>query len=196
MKRATPGHTLLLGVLLLLGAATQARAQEPFSTVEIHARATQNVRRSLLHQYWNPGRGVALSMDTPFYWGFLEFGGTVHRYSALRDAPGFGALWLYGGWGLEKTWWGFIRVRSSARLGNYRMSFDDAESHFAGTRTESDLALSAGVGLALALAGPVSVQARASHLRVHTSPQLRLWYVSLGVSVRLETGEDLLAFLR
>ena len=185
----------VLVTLVLVAWAVQSRAQAPFSTVEFHVLATSNINRNLLHDYWRPGRGAAISLATPFYWGIMDAGATVHRYSALGDAPGFGAFWVFVGWSAELQPAGPLALRYGFRLGNYRMSFDGAETAFPGTSTESDLALSGGVALSVAISSTWVIFTRADYLRVHTTPLMRLWYASAGLAVRLPAGRRWRAIL-
>ncbi len=185
----------VLLVLCLLAGALQVQAQAPFSTLEFQVLTTSNVNRNLLHEYWRPGRGGTITLATPFYWGITETGATIHRYNAARDVPGFGAFWVFAGWSVDWRLKSTIAVRPGLRLGNYRMSFDGAETTFAGVSTESDLVLSGGVAISAAIGPTWGVSARADYLRVHTTPLLRLWYVSGGLAVRIPAGRRLRALL-
>ncbi len=189
----SPGH-LFAAALAVLCMTAPARAQAPFSAIDLQFHWTNDVSRSPLHQNWRPGRGAAIGIAMPFYKGDFELGGTIHRYSARSDVPGFAALLLYAGWGIHVSWREFVSLFGTARLGNYRMSFDGAEDTFAGVSTESELAVGVGGGLSWRVAGPVSVYGRLDRLRVQTLPVLDLWYVSAGLSFRLRAGEDWIAF--
>ena len=143
--------SLLLFCLILLGmTAHPGQAQqptEPFSTVELRLAGIRNINRNFLHEFWKPGGGVEVTLATPFYLGFLEFGTALHRYDAEQEVPGFGALWLYAGWGLGADVTDRIRLEGSGRIGNYHMSFDGG-SEFTGVINESELALMVQIGMA------------------------------------------------
>ena len=183
-------HTFIRTLLLLLCAAALSampvqaqQGTEAFSTVELRLGGTSNVNRNFLHEFWQSGTGVEAALATPFYVGFLELGTAIHRYEADQDVPGFGALWLYTGWGLGVDVADRFRLDGSARLGNYRMSFDDA-SEFAGVATENELGVMLNARLAVRLVGPVSVYASGSYLQAYTFLRLKLWYASAGLSIR------------
>lgn len=171
-------------------------AQEPFSTIELQVQVARNVNRSLLHEYWEPGVGGAASASLPFYLGFLEFGGALHRYNAATDVPGFGALWLYGGWGMGTHVASRLRLEAGIHLGNYRMSFDSAGSEFSGTISESELVLGTSLRAALRLSGPVSVFAALRGLSVRTQPRFAVWYAATGISATIATPRALRSFFR
>ena len=181
---------LLLFCLILLGmTAHPVQAQqptEPFSTVDLRLAGTRNINRNFLHEFWKPGGGVEATLATPFYLGFIEIGTAVHRYEAEQDVPGFGALWLYAGWGLGMDVADRIRLEGSGRIGNYHMSFD----------TGSELALMVQSRLAVRPVGSVSVFVSGSYLQVYTFLRLKLWYVTAGLSYRLNTSEWLKGFLK
>ena len=186
---------LTLTGLPLLPAQAQQRT-EPFSWIALRVNGTSNVNRNFLHDFWKPGTGVEGSIASPFYLGFIEFGGAIHRYNAEQDVPGFGALWLYAGWGLGVDVAGRFRLESSARLGNYRMSFDTAETEFAGVANESELAMMVTARVAVRMVGPVSIYASGSYLQAYTFLRLKLWYASAGLSFRLTTPNGLKDFLQ
>ena len=186
-----------IGILtVLLPLAAPSFGQAPFSVIDLHFHWTQDVSQWPLHQHWQPGRGAEFGLTMPFYAGDFEIGGTVHRYAARSDVPGFAALWVYAGWGGHLSWGDNLSVFATGRLGNYFMSFDDAEETYAGTAAESELALGAGAGLSLRVAGPVWVYGRIDHVRVMTLPAMQLWYASGGVRVRVRAGEGWQAFFR
>jgi hypothetical protein len=185
---------LILRGVTALPAQAQQRT-EPFSTVEFRVSGTSNINRNFLHVFWKPGAGIESSLATPFYFGFLEFGGALHRYDAARDVPGFGAVWLYMGWGLGFDVASRLRLDGSARLGNYRMSFDE-QNEFSGVVNESELAVMLHARLAVRTVGPVFVYASGSYLQAYTFLRLKLWYASVGVSLRVPAAEGLKKFLR
>lgn len=184
---------VLIGLLASLG-ALPAAAQR-FETLEVQASMTRNVNRNFLHTEWQQGFGLDGSVTTPFYLGYLEAGGSFHRYRVAEPVtvPGFDALHLFAGWGLRGDV-GRLRLEGGLRLGNYRMTFD--ESTFAGVRTESELALSGRARVAVRVAGPVSLYVAGDYLKVYTFLRLKLWYASAGLSYRLATPGWMKTFLR
>ena len=193
------GSFLLLGLAIAGLTTSPAQAQEraePFSTVDLHVSGTANVNQNFLHEFWKRGTGVEASLATPFYLGFVEFGSGLHRYEAEGDVPGFGAIWLYAGWGLSASVADRLRLESSARIGNYHMAFDDAATEFAGVANESELAVMLNARVSVRAVGPVSVYVSGRYLQAYTFLRLNLWYASAGLSFRLQTPEGLKDFLR
>ena len=184
------------GLLLLAAGLAQNQtvaAQEPFSTIGVQLHATSNLNRTQFHDGWKPGKGGGLSVSTPFYWGMLEFGGTVHRYNSTGDYPGFGVVWINAGldarWGLTN----WLLVRPGFRLGNYRMSFDDAESSFHGLSNESELTTGAGLLLQFSITNSIAITSRVDYIRVHTQPLLHYWYLSGGIAFSFPAGRSWIA---
>ncbi len=189
----------MLTCLILLGlTAPPGQAQqptEPFSTVELRLAGTRNINHNFLHEFWQPGSGADATLATPFYLGFIEIGTAVHRYEAKQEVPGFAALWLYAGWGLGTDVTDRIRLEGSGRIGNYHMSFDSG-SEFTGVINESELALMVQSRLAVRPVGRVSVFVSGSYLQAYTFLRLKLWYVTAGLSYRVNSSEWLKGFLR
>ncbi len=187
-----------LCIVILLLFAGRSHAQErpqPFETLELRLGATQNVNSNFLHEFWAHGFGLEGGFTTPFYLGYAEMGGAVHRYRVNESAavPGFDALLLYAGWGLDKAF-SRLHLEGGVRIGNYRMSFD--EQTFAGVRTESELALMGHGRLAVQVAGPVSIYAAGGYQKVYTYLRMNLWYASAGLSYRFQTPGWLETVLR
>ena len=191
--------SLMLTCLILLGmTAPPGQAQqptEPFSTVELRLAGTRNINHNFLHEFWNPGSGGEATLATPFYLGFIEIGTAVHRYEAKQEVPGFAALWLYAGWGLGVDVTDRIRLEGSGRIGNYHMSFDSG-SEFTGVINESELALMVQSRLSVRPVGRVSLFVSGSYLQAYTFLRLKLWYVTAGLSYRVNSSEWLKGFLR
>ncbi len=188
---------LLLGILLLASGPALAQRTEPFSWVELRTSGALNVNRNFLHTYWQPGFGGEVSVATPFYLGYAELGGALHRYPVERfDVPAFTAVLVYAGWGLNVDVADRLRLEGGLRVGNYRMSFEDVESPFAGVKNESELALLVNARVAVRPVGPVSVFVGGSYMKAFTFLRLNLWYASAGVSYRLRSPDWLRDFLR
>ena len=186
MRRIARNGPLLF--LVQVGLIGTAAAQEPFSQVGIEVGATVNMNRNSFHEYWKAGRGGGLTLTTPFYWGTLEMGTTVHRYRARTEVTGFGVAWAYAG--LRKGWrlTEAVSVQPGLRLGIYRMSFDDAKTSFSGVATESDLTLGTSMAVRYALKKFLLAFARVDYVRVHTRPLLHFWYVSSGIAFDIGAG--------
>ena len=178
----------VLTITFSLAISQPVGAQEPFSKIDLQLQATVNVNRNQFHEFWRQGRGGALSLSTPFYWGILEMGAVIHRYDAAADVPGFGVLWIFAGLSAEWKLLGPIKIQPGIRLGNYQMSFDDANTTYSGLATESDFTMSTGLALRINLTNSFALSVRADHVRVHTEPMLRFWYTSGGMSLTIPAG--------
>ncbi len=191
-----PCTVVLTAVCLALAVPAQAQLRAaPFETLEVRAGGMLNVNRNFLHAFWREGYGGEAAIATPFYLGYAEVGGAFHRYRVEQPTvPAFNALLLYAGWGLGLDVAGRLRLEGGGRIGNYRMSFDEVT--FTGVRNESELALLLHTRVTVRAAGPVSVYAAGSYMKVYTFVRLNLWYVSAGLSYRLRSPGWLKDFLR
>ena len=189
-----------LGLLVLLagsvftGPAAAQQAKTPFQTLTLHAGATLNVNRETLHQYWQPGAGVALSLQTPFYLGVLELSSGFHHYGAAQEnLDAFNAVPLALGWGPRIMLTPRLHLSLLGRVGNYLMFF----KHLPPSRSqESELMLGVRAQLSYRVAGPWSLTFTGSYHRVFTHVRIDLWYVTLGVSRQLRTPGWLKTFLK
>lgn len=179
---------------VLLGGVPAAHGQTAFSTVEVRAAGTVNFNHSFVHEFWEQGVGGEVFAATPFYAGYAELGGALHRYRAAADVPAFDAWALLAGWGVRLELGSRLRLEGGPRIGNYHMRFEEAT--FTGVRNESELALGAMGRLAVRPAGPVSVFVAGSYTRVFTFNRLKLWYASAGISYRFTSPTWLKDFLK
>lgn len=173
---------------------TPVWGQAPFSVIDLRFHWTVDVSNSPLQEHWHPGRGAELGLTMPFYTGDLELGATVHRYATRSEVPGYAAVWLYAGWGEHVVWNDWLALFGAVRLGNYHMSFDDADESFVGISTENEMTVGLGGGLAALVAGPLWLYMRTDYLRITTLPAMDLWYMSVGLRVQIRAGKDWIDF--
>jgi len=185
----------LLTTLVLILAAVPGFAQAPFSTLEFRTLGSLNINQSLLHTRWHPARGIKWSIATPFYAGDWDINLGIHRFDASADVPGFRALWISSGWGFEVPVHTRITLKQVIRIGNYRMSFDDASTSFSGESSESDFVGSAGVLGSFKFSHKWFLFAETEYLRVQTQPLMHLWFTSAGIGYRIQTGKTVKTFL-
>ena len=185
----------ILATLTLILITADCLAQVPFSRLELRVQGTQNVNRNILHDYWHPASGVKVSAATPFYVGAWEVNLGVHRFNGSAEAPGFGALWISSGWRLNIPVTQQIRLKPGIGFGNYRMSFDESVTGYSGERRESDFVGSIGMLASLDVGRRWFLFSQAEYLRVQTQPLMRLWFVSAGIGLQVNTGKFLQTFL-
>ncbi len=186
-------YTLVILTLILITA--DCLAQAPFSRLELRIQGTQNVNRNLLHNYWHPASGVKVSAATPFYAGDWEVNLGVHRFNGSAEAPGFGALWISSGWRLKIPVTTRIRLKPGIGFGNYRMSFDESVTGYSGERRESDFVGSIGMLASLDVGRRWFLFGQAEYLRIQTQPLMRLWFISAGIGLKVNTGKFLQTLL-
>ncbi len=180
---------------LLLGACAIPLHAQPFETLDLSLTGTINVNRNFLHEFWRADPGGGLTVTTPFYLGFAEAGGALHRYEAKGSGvPRFDALLVYVGWGLGLEPVPRMEWRNGFRVGNYRMMFDD--DTFAGVQNESELALAVQSSLMYRITERIAVRLTGSYTKVFTFHRLKLFHVSAGVSYRMRTPGWLREFLQ
>ena len=189
-------RSVAAAAFMVLACPHESAAQVMFSTTTVDVSWTSNVHGGLLHQYWKPGHGLEINVATTLGAGFLEAGIAGQRYEPLADVWGFGALWLYSGWGAQLQGPYGVTLAGSARLGVFRMTFDNIDFDFAGVANESEMARMFRSTLSIPIAGAVSLAVSASHLRVYTFQRMSLWFASAGLSYTFSTPARIKTFLR
>jgi len=186
----------IIFMLTLMAICLPCSAQDPFSELEFRFQGSQNVGPNDLRGYWQLARGGKVSVSTPFYAGNWDLSIAIHRFNASSEVPGFGALWIGSGWGINFSVHPKVTVRPMIGIGNYRMSFDDSAITFSGESSESDFARNLGMVISFDTGHRWFVFSQAEYLVVHTKPRLNLWFLSIGIGLRMPSGEFIRAILK
>lgn len=181
--------------LTLLVGSVPCVAQDPFSELEFHLQGSQNLGPNVLDGQWQMGRGAKVSVSTPFYLGNWDMNFAIHRFNALSDVPGFGALWVSSGWGINVRLHPRLTIKPSLSIGNYRMSFDDSTTTFSGESSESDFVGSLAMLISFDVGRRWFLYSQAEYLMVQTTPRINLWFLSTGIGFRVPTGKHIKAIL-
>lgn len=178
-SRATAGA--LVACCVAFGGPRAGAAQDnaaAFESLRLDLNLVANVNRTSLHDFWKPGPGAELAVETPFYRGTIEIGIQYSRFQARQTAqPDFTALFPFLGWGLELPMTARLDWHNSGRLGSFVMGFDIT----GGGRTEQELALALRSRLAYALNDAWSLHVAAHYQVVFTHERLHLFYISGGI---------------
>ncbi|GIV62274.1 MAG: hypothetical protein KatS3mg044_1140 [Rhodothermaceae bacterium] len=186
---------LLPSFALFAGCLIHPVSGQPFERMELVLAGTVNVNHSPLHTFWQARPGVELSVSTPFYRGRAEAGGILHPYTArTAEVPSFSGLLLFAGWGLRVPIAPRLAVEGGARLGNYRMTFDD--DTFPGLRTEHELTVALRSTLIGRLHPNLSLYVAGNYMKSYTFIRLKLLHVSAGLRYTFRTPDWLKTFLQ
>lgn len=192
-----------LGVLLGLGLGFQPALlpaqepdREPFDSLTVVLRGVTNVNRNLFHDFWDPGAGVELGAESPFYAGRVELGLQFQPFSARRPAqPDFLSWYAYVGWGIDaRVPFGLVWY-NGLRVGTYAMRFD-TERVVSETRTEQELAAALTSRLRVPLGSGWAFDGSTRYRVVFTRRRVELLFVTLGVARSFGTPGWLQDFLR
>ncbi len=173
-------------------------AAQPFETLEVGVSGLGTVASAPYTDYWEPGPGVAASVETQFYLGSVAVGSAFSVQSGRADleeaVPDYFAFYSYASWGTHVALPGGLRLRPGLRAGLYAMRFDVDDA--VAVRSESEL----GAGLDLALSAPLGrgwhATASGAVVRIYTAERMELGFFHVGVSRIVGTPRWLKAFLR
>jgi len=158
-----------------------AQTREPFSTLAVSADVVANVASGRFGDYWDPGVGLRVDVETPFYLGAVQLGLHVcDNHPGRADLRDFWSGYIYLGWMGERRLAPF-RLSLGALAGNFLMDFGEYSLE-GGKRFESELAASALAGVACDVTELWTVQVRVEARRVFTAEKINL--VSLSVGAR------------
>ncbi len=188
--RGTLRQALPALLVLLLASAAPAIGQqaEPFGTLEMIAGGLLTGADEPYTEFWDPGAGAAVRVETPFYLGrvFADVAVAPQPARAGRDVPDYLGQYVSAGWGAAVPLPFGARLTPSLRAGLYRMTFDD-ESLTSAVANESELAAGADLRLSVPVGGGWRLSASATVVRVLTREPIALRLVGVGVSRTLAT---------
>ena len=169
---------------------------QPFETLEIGVSGLGTVSDAPYTEYWDPGAGVAASVETPFYLGSVALGGAFSVQSARPDTrvPDYLAFYSYASWGTHIPLPGGLRLRPGLRAGLFAMRFDVDD--VASVRSESELGAGLDLGLSVPLGRGWHATASGAALRIYTAERIELGFLQFGISRVFATPAVLKEFLQ
>ena len=189
----------LVGTLSALTASarqTPDQSSDAFGEVWVSAGPVTLAGTPPLEGFWDAGPGGELAASTPFHGGRLVAGGRLLPFSPEGELPSFRALLAYAGW--EKPVVRFERLEAAVqgRVGNLRMTFDDASERKAGIRNESELTAGIGASVTGRLTGKTHLALTVTRERTFTRRLIDQTLVGVRLERRFTTPNWLRDFLR
>ncbi len=201
MNARTIRSTRALAALLVTGlaagcfatAAYAQETQEPFSHIALRGSMTPDVRHNASYRHWQRGSGVTFAAATPFYFGEMEAGLALHRYSAVRrDTPSFNALFTFVGWGAGYTAPRAFSWYTGLRTGIYHMVFDEE----VGDEEEKEFSLALVSRIDLHLSQTIRLFVEGHVMRTYTLPRFDTAGLTGGIGLRFRNPDWLRAMLK
>jgi hypothetical protein len=193
-------HTVF-GIIIATGTASCLAAQEPadpeksgpYSELRFRLSGARVVNRERIHDFWRSQTGAGAGISTPFYVGSIGLGATLIPFEA-RDTqrPNFRALILAIDWGAAIPIPGPVRLRASARVGDFVMLIENPELWL---DSESELLVGGELAAGLPVRRNLAVTVAGSFTHVRTRPSLDVALLTLGLEYATRTPGWLRAFL-
>lgn len=145
---------------------------------------------------WEGGMGVQGGARLLLRRVQAEGGMLRHSFVSRNDEiPDFTTLLVYVGGGYIVSFTDEVNLHVGARVGNVRMSFDEA-TEFAGVRTESELTFSPYVRGWFAVNRTMSLFGEVSWSRVYTADRFHMGFFTLGLSYAFVAPDWAISFLQ
>ena len=155
---------------------------------------TPDVRHNASYEHWRRGSGITFAAATPFYFGEMETGLTLHRYpSSDRDTPSFEAWFVFAGWGAGYSAPRVFSWYAGLRTGIYHMDFD--EDTFPGVRKESEFSLALVSRIDLHVSQTIRLFVEGHVMRTYTLPRFDTAGLAGGIGLRFRNPDWLRALL-
>ena len=144
-------------------------ASRAYSTITIRGGALANVNEERLHEYWKPGSGMFIEIETPAPVGALSIGATFLPFNGLAtEQPDFRSQLFELRWSLRRTIATRLSLRGSAAVGSFHMQFDDGARAVSGLTREAELVAGAAGSADVQLASWLGVVAELGYHRIFT----------------------------
>lgn len=195
VRRGPPRALVAVAAFALLGLLappSHAQSREPFDTLSVALRISANINRTSFHEFWDPGAGIELGFDTPFYLGFVEVGAHYNAFSAREpDQPDFKSVFPFFGWGIDAPIGAEMHWYAGSRIGSFIMYFDTEEVN----QKEQELALALGSHLRYRLSPDWSLEVGSRYREVFTHRRLRYVFLTVGIARSMASPGWLREFL-
>lgn len=187
---------IIICLLMMVYQSLQAQSRiEPFTTMSLSLSYTINVNHNQFHDYWRPGQGVNLAIQTPFHWGVVQAGLQYVPHRSHTITPSFDSYYLFLGWGFPFQLLRRIHWLNALQAGNYYMVFDDSQINVT-QRHESELGMALYSVLSWRIYKQFHSYGAVRYLKVFTYKHLELTYLSFGVAYVLKTPGWLIRVLK
>jgi hypothetical protein len=170
-------------VTLLLLAASTARADRSFETIEVGVRYVADVSDTEFHDYWERGRGAELFVVTPYGRSYLHAGVRyLDNNARVAGVPEFESLFVWAGASLGVDLSRRLRLSGGVSLGATNWFFDADDEPVSGLQDElemgSELFARARVDIGAGWATGATFRYQTSF----TDPRIELGFVTVGIS--------------
>ncbi len=182
-------------ILLTSSHPVSAHKSDAFDSLQIGLQYVSNTNRGTFHDFWKQTIGFEGFVEMPFYLGDVQVGVQVLSYTGNQlGVPGFQNLFIYAGWG--KRWALPTRLSCFAGLsiGNNIMIFEREAAKSYRLETEYGVNLNARLGYRIYEKWSIDISG--SYLVVFTHKQIRLAFLSAGISRSFGMPKWLKEFLR
>jgi len=171
-----------LATLSLFAAPVDAGTiRAPFDSLEAGLDYTGLTGENELQTWWEPGTGLELWAQTPFYAGYLKLGARyLYNRGKQQTSPDYTSLYLYLGWNYSLSVTEWVTIFPGAALGGNIMAFDTEES--AGIRYETEIAAELFARLGIRTYGSWRVNVATGWQTMFTYQPVDSWYFSAGLS--------------
>ncbi len=177
------------------GLASTACAQEtrePFSHIALRGGVATNIRHNASYAHWRRGYGPSFAAAVPFYFGEMEAGFALHRYSAaLSNTPSFYAGFTFVGWGIAYTVPRAFSWYAGMRTGVYHMTFDEEP----GDEEEKEFSFGLVSRIDLHLSETLRLFVEGHVMRTYTLPRFHTGGLAGGIGLRMRNPAWLRNFL-
>lgn len=188
-------------ILILLAIIRPGQSQnQAFSTFTLGVNLIPPPVHNSLADFWEAGYGLEGFVEMPFHWGQVQTGihyVPYHEIAGNAGIPDFDSFLCYMQWGKELKLPHRLTLFGGVRLGISTMLFGENYLYTgSGTVTESEFTGGVNSQIAYQLHDDWRINLAANYFGIFTRKRIRLFFLSLGISLTFNSPKWLVNFIK
>jgi hypothetical protein len=190
---------LILIALSIFFAPQFLSAQTPFSSLKITLSGNHIFQGDGITESWNPTPAASLDIRTPYFKGELETGVRYLRFNEKDfDESGFQSTFIFAGWSNPISVSNTLTFSPGFRIGVTYL-YQDYEKDYSGyrfDRDESEFSWELQLRTEYSIGPDWNLHITTAYNRTLLHFPMNLWYVSGGITHRLQSPQWLKSLLK
>jgi hypothetical protein len=159
------------------------------STIKFEAKLNHSLNKNLIDNFWNPGTGIEVIAEFPFYTGITQAGFSVKKYKGIdNEYPSFTGNYLFICMGGETKLPGGIELFAGLKAGYFLMTFDD-DTLTSYQKFESELMAGVNFRLSYPVTENLYLSASSDISVLMTHDKLKFYSISAGIAYKFKSPQ-------
>ena len=159
------------------------------STIKLEAKVNHSLNKNLLDKYWNPGKGIEVIAEFPFYTGTTQAGFSIKKYKGIDDEyPSFTGNYLFICVGGEIKLPQKVELFAGLKAGYFLMTFDN-DTLTSYQKFESELMSGVNFRLSYPVTENLYLSASSDLSVLMTHEKMKFYSISAGIAYKFNSPQ-------